>query len=409
MHTYRNQTINEEMNDQIKTLNDWVFKGVSITDPLGESGPTIENYTDFKPGDYIIYGNAEYRYILCEDHVTRWIKIDLTAPGDLNDMVYYVGQSTTDPESKIGPTVIGYTIFHEGAIVEYNGNEYIFDGKNWNMVAKDQENEILDSNKPQDTDSIMGCDDWGCDDCCDSCDGCPSKKDENWPVIEDIITDNLFPEEASVKIQYNKRVRESKLKEIPRINESNKAVVDICLAEYKEKYPEKCKDQTDYDILANNDDIWDEWILYDILVANSLRNNDFIIANWPENGFRRGSEEKEKLHDIVRQFDVIFDITLGGHICQPYIVFNVCEKTTWMSEQKTDDYARQELFKIDQKYNNSNNWYPEGAKEYSAKEIELYKEGHIKFDIKKLNTEYIQYIRKVTHKERRKGVSHDIW
>ena len=127
MHTYKNQTIIEEMNNQLKILNDWTFKGVSTTDPLSETGPTIENYTDFKPGDYIVYKDAEHRYVLCEDGITRWIKIDLTTPGDLNDMVYYVGQSTTDPESEVGPTVIGFTIFHEGALVEYKGNEYIFD------------------------------------------------------------------------------------------------------------------------------------------------------------------------------------------------------------------------------------------------------------------------------------------
>lgn len=396
-----NQTINEEMNNQIETLNDWVFKGVSTTDPLSETGPTVKNYTDFKPGDYIVYNDVEYRYILCEDGVTRWIKIDLTAPGDLNDMVYYVGQSTTDPEKVARATVIGFTIFHKGAIVEYNGNEYIFDGENWKKLIKEEQIvKTLDSNNSQDVDSIMDC-----EDCCDDC---PCRGNENWPVIEDMITDDLFPEEASVKIRHNKWVRESELKEIPRINESNKAIVDKCLAKYKEKYPERCKDQTDYDILAHNDDIWDEWLLYDMLVANSLRNVDFIIANWPEDGFRRGNDEKEKFHDIVRQFDVVFDVTLGGYICQPYVVFNVCEKTKWLAEQKNDDYASKELDKINKKYN-SDNWYPDGTKEYSAKEIELYKEGHIKFDIRKLNSEYLQCVRKVTHKERRKGVSHDIW
>ena len=145
-----------------------------------------------------------------------------------------------------------------------------------------------------------------------------------------------------------------------------------------------------------------------MLVANSLRNNDFIIDNWPEDGFKRGSEEKEKFHDIVRQFDVVFDITIGGYVCQPYIVFNVCEKTKWLADQKNDDYACKELAKINKKYK-SKEWYPEGTKEYNAKEIELYKEDHIKFNIRKLNSEYLQCIRKVTHKDGHKGVSHDIW
>ena len=399
-----NQINNEEMNNQVETLNDWTFKGVSTTDPFGETGPTVKNYTVFKPGDYIVYKDDEYHYVWCEDGVTRWIKIDLNNDHDSDNVIYYIGQSTTDPESYIGATVIGYTIFHQGDIVKYEGNEYIFDGENWKKIiiaVEEQENETMDSNKSQDKEySIMGC-----DDCCDSC---PSEESENWPVIEDMITDDLFPEEASVKIRHNKWARESELKEIPRINESNKALVDKCLAEYKEKHPEKCKDQTDYDILSHNDDIWDKWLLYDMLVANSLRNNDFVIANWPEEGFRRGNEEKEKFYDIVRQFDVVFDVTLGGYVCQPYIVFNVCEKTTWLADQKNDNYADEELDKINKKYNSSE-WYPEGTKEYSVKEIELYKEGHIKFDIRKLNPEYLQCIRKVTHKERHKGVSHDIW
>ena len=238
-------------------------------------------------------------------------------------------------------------------------------------------------------------------------DTCPSESYKDWPTIEDLVTDDLFPEEASVKIRHNKWVRESELKEISRINKSNKAIVDKCLAEYKEKYPEKCKDQTDYDILTHNDDIWDKFLLYDMLVTNSLRNNDFIIVNWPKDGFRRGNEEKEKFHNIVRQFDVVFDVTLYGYVCQPYIVFNICEKTTWLAEQKTDDYACKELDEISKKYT-FDNWRPDGIKEYNTKEIELYKEGHIKFDIKKINPEYLQCIRKVTHKERRKGVSHDI-
>ena len=404
MSIYRNQAIKRN-EYQIKTLNDWIFKGVSTTDPLSETGPTVENYTDFKPGDYIVYKDTEYRYVQCEDGVARWIKIDLTSPIDLSDMVYYVGESTTDPESEVGATVIGVTIFHKGDIVEYKGNEYIFDGENWNQIEIHDDEPIdlveLSVNSTEDENSV---------DCgiIQSNDECPSESNKDWPTIEDMITDDLFPSEASVKISHNKWARESELKEIPRINESNKAIVDKCLAEYKEKYPERCKDQTDYDILADNDDIWDKFLLYDMLVANSLRNNDFIIANWPEDGFRRGNEEKEKFHDIVRQFDVVFDVTLYGYVCQPYIVFNVCEKTTWLAEQKTDDYACEELDEISKKYT-FDNWRLDGIKEYNTKEIELYKEDHIKFDIRKLNPEYLQCIRKVTHKERRKGVSHDIW
>ena len=101
MHIDKNQTINEDMNNQVETLVDWTFKGVSTTDPLSESGPTVENCTDFRAGDYIVYKDVEYHYVQCEDGVTRWIKIDLNTPGDLNDMVYHVGESTTVLESEI--------------------------------------------------------------------------------------------------------------------------------------------------------------------------------------------------------------------------------------------------------------------------------------------------------------------
>ena len=76
---------NQEINNQIKTLNDWIFRGVSTTDPLSETGPTIENYTDFKPGDYIIYNNTDYRYVHCEDGVTKWIKIDFNISTDMKN------------------------------------------------------------------------------------------------------------------------------------------------------------------------------------------------------------------------------------------------------------------------------------------------------------------------------------
>ena len=36
-------TINEDMNNQVETLVDWTFKGVSTTVPLNESGLTVEN------------------------------------------------------------------------------------------------------------------------------------------------------------------------------------------------------------------------------------------------------------------------------------------------------------------------------------------------------------------------------
>lgn len=318
----------------------------------------------------------------------------------LNDLVLK-GKSSTDLESKTEPITVVEEVVEPQEVVETSTESVLLEEDLKEEIVEDQENEAINLNKSQDIDfSIMGCE--------DSCDGCPNERDENWLAIEDMITDDLFPEEASIKIRHNKWVRESELKEIPYINESNKSIVDKCLGEYKEKYPERCKDQTDYDILTHNDDIWDEWLLYDVLVTNSLRNNDFIIANWPEDGFKRGNKENEKFHDIVRQFDVVFDVTLGGHVCQPYIVFNVCEKTKWLAEQKNSDYASEELAKINKKYK-SDNWYPDGTKEYRAKEIELYKEGHIKFDIRKLNPEYLQCIRKVTHKERRKDVSHDIW
>ena len=60
MHTDRNQIINEDLNNQVETLVDWTFKGVSITDPLSELGPTVENCTDFRAGDYIVYKDVEF-------------------------------------------------------------------------------------------------------------------------------------------------------------------------------------------------------------------------------------------------------------------------------------------------------------------------------------------------------------
>ena len=49
------------------------------------------------------------------------------------------------------------------------------------------------------------------------------------------------------------------------------------------------------------------------------------------------------------------------------------------------------------------------VQEYRNFEIQLFKEGHIHFELKDYGTEYGCTVRKVDHKKESHKVSHDIW
>lgn len=59
----------------------------------------------------------------------------------IENVMDFVGVSTTDPNSEDGPTVEGVTEFHKGDVVAYDGSEFVFDGTVWaefgNTTAQD--------------------------------------------------------------------------------------------------------------------------------------------------------------------------------------------------------------------------------------------------------------------------------
>ena len=255
------------------------------------------------------------------------------------------------------------------------------------------------------------CDCGGTFERCD--DTAPCCNDEQIPDVYDYLTDDMFPAEATEKDKYNKYVRRTPWTEIESYNKSNKKIVDDYIKYFRENFPDRAKDKTDIEILSENDDIWEKG-LYDNILLNSLKNGDYVLDTYSDDGYVKGGLKGKDRHDVLANFDVVIDCTLVGYVCRPYIVFGISKQHSWMANTVDDDYAREELKKISDLSGQKNDedlhwWRTEGVYKYREREIELYKEGHIRFEIKDIGTEYRQYIRKVDHKAEKHKVTHDIW
>ena len=255
------------------------------------------------------------------------------------------------------------------------------------------------------------CDCGGTFERCD--DTAPCCNDEQIPDVYDYLTDGMFPAEATEKDKYNKYVRRTPWTEIESYNKSNKKIVDDYIRYFRENFPDRAKNKTDIEILSENDDIWEKG-LYDNILLNSLKNGDYVLDTYSDDGYVKGGLKGKDRHDVLANFDVVIDCTLVGYVCRPYIVFGISKQHSWMANTVDDDYAREELKKISDLSGQKNDedlhwWRTEGVYKYNEREIELYKEGHIHFEIKDIGTEYRQYIRKVDHKVEKHKVTHDIW
>ena len=241
----------------------------------------------------------------------------------------------------------------------------------------------------------------------------PCYDDEQIPDVYDYLTDDMFPAEATEKDKYNKYVRKTPWTEIESYNKSNKKIVDEYIKYFRENFPDRAKGKTDIEILSENDDIWEKG-LYDNILLNSLKNGDYVLDTYSDDGYVKGGLKGKDRHDVLANFDVVIDCTLVGYVCRPYIVFGISKQHSWMANTVDDDYTREELKKISDLSGPKNDedlhwWRTEGVYKYREREIELYKEGHIRFEIKDIGTEYRQYIRKVDHKVEKHKVTHDIW
>lgn len=240
-----------------------------------------------------------------------------------------------------------------------------------------------------------------CDDC-PECGGC-YMGEELW----DYIPDDIFPEEAAVKGRH-KYLRETEWIEVDKVNESNKKIVDEYINFFKEKYPEKAAGKTDFEILTENDDIWEHG-LYDDLLSNSLINGDYVLDTYSKDDskrYKRGNEYAKNMSDLTRQFDVVIQQTIVGRVCQPFIVFGIKYKHAWGAEERYDDYAGEKLHELQEWRRNQER---DTIKEYREFEIQMFKDGHIHFELKDYGVTYVQAVRKVNHKAEKHKVSHDIW
>lgn len=278
-----------------------------------------------------------------------------------------------------------------------------------NELLKEEENELFGPTLEEyDSEDMCNC---VSIECCNESGPCQAKNDI--PDVYDYLTADMFPAEATEKDKYNKYVRKTPWMEIESYNESNKKIVDEYIKYFRENFPEKTKDKSDINILAENDDIWEHG-LYDDILLNSLKNGDYVLDTCSNDGYKKGNLNGKNRHDVLANFDVVIDCTLAGYVCRPYIVFGISKQHSWMANAVDDDYTKEELRKISDLGGPKNDeelhwWRTEGVYKYYEREIELYKEGHVHFEIKDLGTEYRQYIRKVDHKAEKHKVTHDIW
>lgn len=75
------------------------------------------------------YNGAE-NPIATRDYVTG-------AVADLNGAMHFIGVSTTDPLSESGPTVTGVTSFKAGDVVLFGYDEYVHDGSKWTTLGNE--------------------------------------------------------------------------------------------------------------------------------------------------------------------------------------------------------------------------------------------------------------------------------
>ena len=109
---------------------------VAVNQTDGKIAVTHKSATDVLSfaGNY----NGAENPIATRDYVTE-------AVADLNGAMHFIGISTTDPLSESGPTVADVTSFKAGDVVLFGYDEYVYDGSKWvtlgneSIYAKDSE------------------------------------------------------------------------------------------------------------------------------------------------------------------------------------------------------------------------------------------------------------------------------
>ena len=109
---------------------------VAVNQTDGKIAVTHKAVTDVLSfaGNY----NGTENPIATRDYVT-------SAVSDLNGAMHFIGISTTDPLSESGPTVADVTSFKAGDVVLFGYDEYVYDGSKWvtlgneSIYAKDSE------------------------------------------------------------------------------------------------------------------------------------------------------------------------------------------------------------------------------------------------------------------------------
>ncbi|WQJ53706.1 MAG: hypothetical protein [Wendovervirus sonii] len=215
-----------------------------------------------------------------------------------------------------------------------------------------------------------------CDDTC-----CMTKLDDLEMDEFYYMPEDLWSEDATVirKECCYLWYRTSEWKRVEAVNESNFNVIKECVDFYKEKYPEISDPLSD-------DTFW-HMCVGDDIISNALKNRDYIY----ELDYANGNDFKKDL----KQFDVVFQETLGGFVCHPYVVYDIEYQNAYEAKIEYDDYANEELNCICGKYSKGKieNWRFGGFDEYRKRRAELIKEGHATYTVKPGGTSYRMNVR----------------
>ena len=131
--TVKKVAVADILPDVTDTENGFV---VAVNQTDGKIAVTHKSATDVLSfaGNY----NGTENPIATRDYVT-------SAVSDLNGAMHFIGISTTDPLSESGPTVADVTSFKAGDVVLFGYDEYVYDGTKWvtlgneSIYAKDSE------------------------------------------------------------------------------------------------------------------------------------------------------------------------------------------------------------------------------------------------------------------------------
>jgi len=217
------------------------------------------------------------------------------------------------------------------------------------------------------------------------------------------MPEELWPEDATVVRREPCYLwyRHSEWKPTKAVNESNKELLDRCIEHYKKKHPE-------IDDPKKVDDFWINCV-DDCIVGNAVANRDYV--------FDGDNVGYAQFGQLLKQYDVVIQETIGGRICKPFLVYDIEYRYAYKASYKMDDYATEQLKDLKERLKNAQeveqnakrtnsvyskddrDEYHKAFRAYEDKHLELIKQGHAIYKVESDGIEYRMNMRWVEHKD----------